>query len=124
MAHRLSLPLALAGVAILVAACEQKPQPSLAERTAFAEAMQPADATLAEKYSRSCKACHANPDSGAPLAGDIDAWSPRLNQSEAVLLGHVRTGYKAMPASGQCFDCSDEDMKQLIAFMAKREGAR
>lgn len=113
---------AMAVVATTIAACEQKPQASLAQRAAFAEAMKPADAQLAEKYSRSCRVCHTNPESGAPLAGDVDAWSPRLNQSEAVLLGHVRTGYKAMPASGQCFDCTDEELERLIAFMAKREG--
>ena len=124
MSCRFSLPLAVAGIAIFVGACEQKPQASLAERAAYAEAMQPADAQLAEKYGRSCRVCHTNPESGAPLSGDVDAWSPRLNQGDAVLLAHVRSGYKAMPASGQCFDCTDDEVMRLIAFMAKREGAR
>jgi cytochrome c5 len=124
MARRLTVSLASAAVAIFIAGCEQKPQASLAERAAFAEAMQPADAQLAEKYGRSCRVCHTNPESGAPLAGDIAAWSARLAQGDTVLLGRVHSGYKTMPASGQCFDCADDEIKRLIAFMAKREGMR
>ena len=115
--------LGAAAFALTLAACE-KPQAPLGERLAYAEAMTPADAALAEKFGRSCRACHVNPDSGAPLAGDIDAWSPRLAQSTDVLLQHVRAGYKAMPASGQCFDCTDDELKRLTAFMAKREGVK
>jgi cytochrome c5 len=121
---RLVALIVVAGLAMGAAACEKKAQLSVAERAAYAEAMQPADAPLAEKYSRSCRACHTNPDSGAPLAGDVDAWSARLAQGDAVLIGRVHAGYKAMPASGQCFDCSNDELKRLIAFMGKREGAR
>lgn len=125
MARRLAGSLVLAALAaIFLAGCEQKPRASLAERAAFAEAMQPSDAQLAEKYGRSCRVCHTNPESGAPLSGDDTAWAPRLAQGDAVLLARVRSGYKAMPASGQCFDCTDDDVKRLIAFMAKREGMR
>ena len=114
----------MAVAALALMACEQKPQAPLAERVAHAEAMTPADAALAEKFGRSCRACHVNPDSGAPLAGDVDAWTPRLAQSTEVLFQHVRAGYKAMPASGQCFDCTDDELKRLTAFMAKREGVK
>src|SRR5689334_1615091 len=114
--RRLVTLLVVVAVAAGAAGCEKKAQQSIAERTAYAEAMQPKDAQLAEKYSRSCRACHTNPDSGAPLAGDVDAWSARLAQGDAVLIGRVHSGYKAMPASGQCFDCTDDELKRLIAF--------
>jgi cytochrome c5 len=122
--RRLVALVVVAAVAVGASACEKKPQLSVAERAAYAEAMQPKDAALAEKYSRSCRACHTNPDSGAPLAGDVDAWAARLAQGDAVLIARVHSGYKAMPAAGQCFDCSDDELKRLIAFMGKREGTR
>ena len=34
------------------------------------------------------------------------------------LVTHVRDGFNTMPPKGLCFDCSDEDYKALIEFMA------
>lgn len=80
--------------------------------------MTPADPRLADLYAHACKACHAAPASGAPLAGDRAAWKPRVGKGLAGLMTSVVGGYKGMPAGGQCFACTSEDYRALIRFMA------
>ncbi|CAN0342134.1 unnamed protein product [Chrysoparadoxa australica] len=36
-----------------------------------------------------------------------------------VLVANAKNGIRAMPPTGMCFDCSDEDFKALIEYMAK-----
>jgi cytochrome c5 len=88
------------------------------EAAARAAAMRPADARLAELYERSCKACHGVAGSGAPLAGDRQAWRPRVAKGGAALRASVSGGFKGMPAGGQCFTCTPQDYQALISFMA------
>ena len=52
-----------------------------------------------DKYAKSCQVCHANGAANAPKTGDAAAWESRM-------------------AKGMCFDCSDEDYKALIEYMA------
>jgi len=92
----------------------------LPEKIKRAEAMRPSDPALAEKYERSCRICHINPDSGAPLTGDVAAWEPRLAQSKGILTAHLRDGFNTMPPRGQCFDCTDDELQRLTDFMARR----
>ena len=73
----------------------------------------PADPRLAALYAGSCKSCHINPTSGAPLVQDPRAWLPRWHQGEDVLLDHVVQGYRAMPAGGQCAACTP-DRKSVV----------
>lgn len=73
---------------------------------------------LAAIYTRSCANCHTNPQTGAPQAGDHRAWAPRLAQGEGVLLDHAINGYKGMPPLGTCMDCTREQFKALIDYMA------
>ncbi len=84
----------------------------LLSATAQADAIQ-------DKYNKSCGACHNTGAAGAPKKGDKAAWAPRLKQGDAVLLAHVKNGFKAMPPKGLCMDCSDADFKALIKFMSK-----
>lgn len=110
--------------ALLLAACsasEAPPKPLTAEQSA---ALSPADPRLAKLYAGSCKACHTIKDSLAPLTGDRTLWDPRWAQGEAGLLTAAIQGKKGMPAGGQCFECTPEDLKALIRFMAGREGEK
>lgn len=75
-------------------------------------------AGIEDKYAKACAACHATGAAGAPKKGDKAAWAPRLKQGDAVLLGHVKNGFKAMPPKGLCMDCSDADYKALIKYMS------
>ena len=88
-----------------LAACQPAgPKASPAQIAAHAAAMTPADPRLADLYAHACKACHAQLGTGAPQAGDHDAWGPRAR--------------KGMPAGGQCFACTGADYQALVRFMA------
>lgn len=91
---------------------------SRADIVARAADLQPADYALADIYARSCRGCHANPESGAPLTGDVEAWAPRVAQGSRTLLDHTIRGYNGMPPLGMCPDCDLADFRALIAFMS------
>ncbi|WP_290675184.1 c-type cytochrome [Aquabacterium sp.] len=105
--------------ALLLAACHASPphEPNDQEVTR-AEALRPADAQLAAKYERSCQACHGV-RSAAPLTGFEPAWAPRVAKGADVLLQKARDGFNGMPAKGLCSDCTDDDLRGLIAFMSQ-----
>lgn len=73
-------------------------------------------------YEHSCKACHAQPGSGAPLVHDHAAWDPRWAKGLDTLTSHAVLGFQAMPAGGQCATCTAKDYQAIIRFMADREG--
>ncbi|NWE18163.1 cytochrome c5 family protein [Pseudomonas sp. P7548] len=111
--RRIALLLALLG---LLTACDDKPKPR--PESASAATAMPADPALAQVYDTSCKLCHANPASGAPLTGDRSAWSPRVAQGADTLLDHSINGYNGMPPMGLCMQCSEEQFLALISFMS------
>jgi cytochrome c5 len=79
-----------------------------------------ADAKAIETlYNQSCVACHLTGAAGAPKTGDAAAWKPRLDKGMDVMLANVKNGINAMPPKGMCMNCSDEDFKGLIEYMAK-----
>ncbi|MGB1907519.1 MAG: c-type cytochrome, partial [Spongiibacter sp.] len=55
---------------------------------------------------------------GAPRTGNEQDWAPRLATGMDTLLDHTRNGYNAMPPRGMCINCSDDDFRALINFMA------
>jgi cytochrome c5 len=110
-----------AGALLALGLCACQPaQPARTpeQLAATAAALTPADPKLADLYVHACKACHAVPGTGAPLAGDRAAWQPRAAKGMAGLMSSVLSGYKGMPAGGQCFACSANDYQTLIRFMA------
>ena len=70
------------------------------------------------KYASSCFACHMAGAAGAPKTGDVDAWKPRMDKGMETLIASVRNGLGAMPPTGLCADCTDEELTALITFMA------
>lgn len=107
-------------IAFLVAlpGCGQSRRPVTQEESA---ALTPTTAKIASLYERSCKTCHTEPASGAPLTGNGSHWDVRWEKGEAALLQSTITGLNGMPAGGQCVDCSPDDYRALIRFMAGRE---
>lgn len=77
-----------------------------------------ADQTVVERYAKSCAVCHANGVAGAPRTGDTAEWAQRMNKGMDVLLNSVEKGLNAMPPKGMCFDCTADDVKALIDYMA------
>jgi cytochrome c5 len=69
-------------------------------------------------YQQSCFACHSTGAAGAPKSHDVAAWEPRMAKGMDVLVAEVRDGYNAMPPTGLCAACTDEDYKAMIEFMA------
>jgi len=114
----------LFATALGLAACSEEPQ-TAEERAAIiaaAETRVPVDPVLAEKYERACQACHADPDNGAPLSGDVRAWTPRVDARGAEgLLQSTLNGFEGMPPLGACPDCGMDDFENLIAFLTGEE---
>jgi cytochrome c5 len=77
----------------------------------------PGDAALAEIYQRSCKNCHAVSGSQAPITGEA-AWQSRMAKGMDTLLDNTINGYNGMPPLGMCFDCDEQQFRDLINFMA------
>lgn len=117
--------LVMAGLICLVTACGDKaPEVTPEERDAIivqAEELMPGDAELAEIYEYSCYSCHANPQTGAPLTGDVVSWAPRVAKGMDVLLENTINGFEGMPPLGMCMDCSEDQFVALIRFMAGTE---
>lgn len=107
---------------VMLAACGKGQDAQLAMSASAAASLRPGDAALARVYDQSCKACHANPASGAPQVGDRTAWAPRLAQGMDTLLEHTVSGYKGMPPLGSCGDCSEDEFAALIRFMSGEPG--
>ena len=115
MRHR-SLTIALAvTAALLLGACGKKDETPLSAADLKAE---PTDVALAQVYDSSCKLCHTNPASGAPLVGDHKAWAPRVAQGADTLLDHTINGYQGMPPMGMCMQCDEDQFTALIEFMS------
>lgn len=108
--------------ALALSACGEDQAPQSAEERAAlilaAETSRPSDPVLAEKYERTCMACHADPENAGPLTGDTRAWSARIKaRGQDGLLDSSLNGFGGMPPLGACPDCGIDDFKKLIAFM-------
>lgn len=109
------------GMAVIVMgllACSASVDQPAAADLQRAQAARPADPQLAERYERSCMACHTAAASGAPLTGFAPHWKRRLAQGMDQMLKHAADGINAMPARGQCNDCSPDDLRALTQFMS------
>lgn len=114
---RLARCTSLAAVFALVA-CHGPAAPSPQDE-ARAEQLRPSDAVLAEKYERSCMVCHTRIAANAPLTGFAPHWQTRLKQGMDALVQHAEQGLGSMPPGGQCADCTPQELRALVAFMAK-----
>ena len=72
-----------------------------------------------EIYKKACFVCHTPGVAGAPKIGDAAAWEPRIAQGMDTLYEHAWKGFKTMPAKGNCFDCTEEEMKAAVDYMIK-----
>ena len=68
-------------------------------------------------YNRVCMACHETGAAGAPVRGDEDAWSARIDQGWDTLLDHSINGFNAMPARGGNPNLSDEEVAASTAYL-------
>jgi cytochrome c5 len=90
---------------------------SLALVMGFSAAVAADDVT--DRYNKTCAVCHASGAAGAPKTGVAADWEPRMAKGMDVMVTSVENGLNAMPPKGMCFDCSADDFKALIEYMAK-----
>lgn len=72
-------------------------------------------------YDKACFACHSSGLIGAPKLHNEADWAPRKEKGLDALTASAIKGIGAMPARGACMDCSDDDIKDAIQYMAKFE---
>lgn len=68
-------------------------------------------------YKTTCSACHATGAAGAPKLGDKAAWAPRVKKGDVALMTSLKNGINAMPPKGMCMDCSDDELKSVLAHL-------
>lgn len=71
-------------------------------------------------YAAACQACHASGVAGAPVAGDADAWSSRVDKGMETLIDHAINGFNAMPPKGGCGSCSDEEIQAAVEYLVEQ----
>jgi len=114
---RRSALIMFAAMTMSLAACgggSSAPAPA-AVATAPAVAAAPAVMKL---YEQTCKNCHGVAGTGAPQAGDTNAWSGRLFKGRDTILNNTINGYKSMPPMGTCTQCTEADFVALIEYMS------
>jgi cytochrome c5 len=65
-------------------------------------------------YAVNCIACHSSGVAGAPIMGDVAAWSARLEQGLETVYTNAINGIRGMPMRGTCMDCSDVEVKAAV----------
>ena len=75
----------------------------------------------AQVYEQVCSACHGLGIAGAPKAGDVAAWGPRIAKGKTVLYDHALHGFTGqagtMPAKGNRLDIPDALIEQGVDHM-------
>lgn len=74
--------------------------------------------SVIKQYKKTCVVCHATGAAGAPKTGVPDQWASRMSKGMDALAISVEKGMGAMPPKGLCFDCTMDDYKALIEYMA------
>ena len=77
----------------------------------------------AQVYEQVCSACHGLGIAGAPKAGDVAAWGPRVAKGKTVLYDHALQGFTGqagtMPAKGNRLDIPDALIEQGVDHMVE-----
>ena len=79
----------------------------------------------ADVYNSACMACHTTGAAGAPVIGNVDAWTARIAQGMDVLYSHAIGGFQGasgayMPPKGGRMDLSDNDVKAAVDYMVSQ----
>lgn len=72
-----------------------------------------------EVYDTACMACHKTGAAGAPVVGNIQAWSARIAQGTDTLYKNAINGINVMPAKGGCMSCSDDEIQAAVDYMVE-----
>jgi cytochrome c5 len=70
-----------------------------------------------EVVEQVCSGCHATGKDGAPIIGDVAAWSQHAKKGLAKLTESAISGFGKMPAHGGEANLTDLEISRAIAFM-------
>ena len=71
-----------------------------------------------ETYKKFCWSCHAAGVAGAPKLGVAEDWGPRIALGLDALVANTITGVApGMPARGLCMNCTDDELRDAVAWM-------
>lgn len=77
-------------------------------------------------YNEACLICHGAGVGGAPIVGDVDAWSARIAQGNDLLYQHAVEGFTGstgfMPAKGARMDLTDDEVIAAVDYMVSESG--
>ncbi|WP_024327665.1 c-type cytochrome [Thioalkalivibrio sp. AKL19] len=86
-------------------------------------AAEAADLSPGDIYANVCAACHDSGASGAPIKDDTDEWANRLNDKGLdTIFDNSINGIGAMPARGGDSSLTDEQMRDVVAYMLDEAG--
>jgi cytochrome c5 len=71
-------------------------------------------------FDQVCAACHLGGIGGAPSISDTENWRRRMQQGEAVLVGHALEGFRAMPARGGNAGLTDAEVMAAVKYMTSK----
>ena len=70
-------------------------------------------------YQTYCFACHGTGANNAPVLGNAEQWSARIDKGVDALYESAINGFNngAMPAKGLCMDCSEDDLHATVDYI-------
>lgn len=104
---------------MLVAAAMTMGSVSASEQSALQLAQASGDDfSPSRTYTQSCAACHNSGAAGAPRFGNSEDWSARMEKGFDTLVQNTIDGYNnIMPPKGMCFDCTDEQLAEVVQYI-------
>lgn len=72
----------------------------------------------AQIFQQICAECHTQPGIGVPVVGDETEWQARRVKGLDKLLANSVDGSLGMPPLGTCSFCTEEELRNLVAFLA------
>lgn len=84
----------------------------------------PQNAAAAQHYAQFCGLCHESGVAGAPIKGDKEGWTARLQavgSAEGLVQSSI-TGKGAMPPKGGAVQLSDEEIAAIVEYILQESG--
>jgi cytochrome c5 len=78
-----------------------------------------AEFSASATYEQYCAMCHNTGMANAPRRDDAAHWTARVGEvGLATITNNAITGINAMPARGMCATCTDEQIGELVEYLA------
>lgn len=73
-------------------------------------------------YNQYCEGCHSTGQDGAPKMGNKEDWASRIAMGRDELAANAIMGIGAMPARGNCANCTNQDIESAVQYMMSSSG--